>query len=357
MAKFHALKIKEVKRETKEAVSISFEVPAQLQPEYLFKQGQYLTLKVKVNGEELRRSYSICASPYSEKELRVAVKEVPGGKVSTYLNQSLKAGDTLEVMTPMGNFYTPLSGSNKKQYVLFAGGSGITPMMSILKSVLHIEKNSNVILVYANRNEESTIFQSELEKIQNENSSRFRLVSVFEESQSQLPSYQMGRLSTESTLAVIENHVGLNLDNEFFICGPGPMMENVKNALQSLNVSNEKIHIEYFSSVIENIKKEEEGSTENLVSDVTVIMYGMETTFSLKSDGSTILDAALEAGVDVPFSCKGAVCCTCRAKVMEGSAKMKANFALTDSEVADGFILTCQAHPTSSKVIVDYDAL
>ena len=357
MAKFHPLKIKEINRETKDAVSIVFDIPVTLQAEYQFKQGQYLTLKLNINGEEVRRSYSICSSPYSEKELRVAVKEVNGGRASTYLNRELKIGDVIEVMTPLGNFYTPLSGSNNKQYILFAGGSGITPMMSILKSVLYVEKNSEVVLVYANKNEDSTIFKKEIEKIQEENSRRFKLISVFEESNSVLPSFQKGILSKENALAIIENNIPLNRDNEFFICGPGPLMENIKQTLESLKIKKEKIHIEYFSAVLEEVNQAANVIKGDFVSEVTVIMYGMETNFSLKNSGSSILDAALEAGVDVPFSCKGAVCCTCRAKVMEGSASMRANFALTDSEVADGFILTCQAHPTSEKIVVDFDAL
>ena len=357
MAKFYSLKVKDIKKETNEAVSVSFDIPVNLQSEFLFTQGQYVTLKLKIEGEEIRRSYSICTSPYYEKELRVAVKEVKGGKASSFINRNLKIGDVIDVMTPMGSFYTPLSGSNEKHYILFAGGSGITPMMSILKSVLYIEKKSKVTLVYANRSEETTIFATELKSLANENPDRFTLLTVLELSAHPIPQFQSGILTKENVLAIIENHIGLNKDNEFFICGPGPMMENVKSALEEVKVNKANIHIEYFSAVIDAVSKAEEKTENNIDSEVTVIMYGVETNFKLKTNGSSILDAALEAGVDVPFSCKGAVCCTCRAKVVEGSALMKANFALTDSEVADGFILTCQAHPTSSKVIVDYDAM
>src|ERR1700740_3675213 len=179
MAKFYSLKVNDVKRETADAVSVAFEVPPQLWPEYQYKQGQYLTLKLKVDGEEIRRSYSVCTSPFAEKELRIAIKEVKDGKGSTYINRKLKAGEVIEVMTPMGNFHSPLSGANKKNYVLFAGGSGITPMMSILKSVLYIEKQSTIVLFYANRAEKSVIFKSEIEKIATENADRLKVINIY----------------------------------------------------------------------------------------------------------------------------------------------------------------------------------
>ena len=191
MARFHTLKVKDIKRETADAVSVAFEVPAMQQPEYQFKQGQYITLKLTVNGEEIRRSYSLCTSPYSEKELRVAVKEVNGGKASTHINRHLKVGDTIEVMTPMGNFYTSLSGGNKKNYVLFAGGSGITPMMSILKSVLYVEKNSTVTLIYANKNEESTIFKAEIDNIA-ANNSNLKVAYMFDVPKQKISDLQTG---------------------------------------------------------------------------------------------------------------------------------------------------------------------
>lgn len=355
MAKFNSLKVKDIRRETADAVSVAFDVPPTLQIAYQYKQGQYITLKLKVNGEEIRRSYSICTSPYTEKELRVAIKEVEGGKGSTYINRNLKVGDMIEVMTPMGNFNSILSGNNKKNYVLFAGGSGITPMMSILKSVLHIEKQSQVTLIYANRDENSVIFKNELDKITAEHSANFKLVNVYDSTSLALPEIQKGLMTPERTKALLENYGGVNAD-EYFICGPGPLMENIKSALENLKIAKEKIHIEYFSSVIDAVNKAE-GGGENVKSKITVIQYGIETEFDLETEGSTILDASIDAGVDAPFSCKGAVCCTCRAKVMEGKVKMDANFALTDAEVAEGFILTCQAHPLTEKVIVDFDAI
>ena len=354
MTRFHTLKVKDIKRETSEAVSVAFEIPAQQQPEYQFKQGQYITLKLNINGEEIRRSYSICSSPY-DKELRVAVKEVAGGKASTFINRELKIGANMEVMTPMGSFYSVLSGANKKKYILFAGGSGITPMMSIIKSVLYVEKQSNITLIYANKNELSTIFKNELDALSLSNPN-LKVVYVFDEPQTKISDLQTGIITSDKALSLIETYGGVNAD-EYFICGPGAMMENVKTTLETLKVESGKIHIEYFNAVIDAVNKAENNTIgANVKSNVTVLQYGIETNFDLQTGGISLLDAAIEAGVDAPFSCKGAVCCTCRAKVLEGKVKMDANFALTDAEVEEGFILTCQAHPLTEKVVIDYDA-
>jgi ring-1,2-phenylacetyl-CoA epoxidase subunit PaaE len=355
MARFHTLKVKDIKRETADAVSVAFDVPPINQPEYLFKQGQYITLKLIINGQEVRRSYSLCTAPH-EKELRVAIKAVKDGLVSTHINSGLKIGDSVDVMTPMGSFHSTLAGNHKKNYVLFAGGSGITPMMSILKSILYVEKQSTITLIYANKNEDSTIFKNELDTIANSNPN-LKVVYVFDEPQHPISDVQKGIVTLEKALQLIESFGGISAD-EYFICGPRPMMENVKTTLEKLKISKEKIHIEYFTAVIDAVNK----ATAEIVgksgtSRVTVIQYGIETNYDLETNGISILDASIEAGVDAPFSCKGAVCCTCRAKVIEGKVKMDANFALTDNEVAEGFILTCQSHPLTEKVIVDYDAV
>ena len=358
MAKFHFLKVSDVRRETADAVSIAFDVPAPLQPEYLFKHGQYITLKLNINGEELRRSYSVCTSPYYENELRVAVKAVKDGRASSFLNNSIKKGDAIEVMTPMGSFTSALSGNAKKHYLLFAGGSGITPIMSILKSVIHIEKQSTVTLIYANKEESSVIFKSEIDALVQKNAERLKVIYTYDQPVQQLSDLLTGQLTVEKTKSLVKQFDNADAVSEVFICGPGPMMETIKNALHELHVSDEKIHIEYFSAVLDTLSKVESNeSGSDVNSKVTVIQYGRETTMNLSTNGVSILDAALDAGVDVPFSCKGAVCCTCRAKVLEGKVKMDANFALTDGEVAQGYILTCQAHPLTEKVVIDYDAI
>ncbi len=354
MARFHTLKVKDIRRETSDAVSVAFDIAPQLQPEYLFKQGQYITLRMQIDGKEERRSYSLCSSPHTEKEWRVAIKEVKGGKVSTYINRNLKVGDQIDVMTPMGSFHSVLMGGASKKYVLVAGGSGITPMLSILKSVLYVEKKSTVTLIYANKNEASTIFKSEIDQIAATHP-QLKVVYVFEEPSTQISDLQTGIITTEKGKALLENFGGVNAD-EYFVCGPGPMMDNVKGVLEGLKIAKEKIHIEYFTSVIDAVNAAAGDSNAKVNAKVKVIQYGVETEFKLETGGLSILDAAIEAGVDAPFSCKGAVCCTCRAKVLEGKVKMNANFALTDAEVEEGFILTCQAHPITENVVVDYDA-
>jgi len=355
MARFHTLKVKDIKRETADAVSVAFEVPPQQQPEYLFKQGQYITLKLNIKGEEVRRSYSLCTAPH-DKDLRVAIKAVKDGLVSTYINSTLKVGDSIEVMTPMGTFTSILAGNLKKNYVLFAGGSGITPMMSILKSILYVEKQSTITLIYANKNEESTIFKNELDTIVASNSN-IKLIYVFDSPQQPVADIHKGIVTPAKALQLIENYGGTTAD-DYFICGPGPMMENVKTTLENLKVKKEKIHIEYFTSVIEAVNTASGAKVGvALKAKVTVIQYGIETHFDLETGGISLLDASIEAGVDAPYSCKGAVCCTCRAKVIEGKVKMDANFALTDDEVEQGFILTCQSHPLTEKVVIDYDAV
>ncbi|HQQ95025.1 MAG TPA: FAD-binding oxidoreductase [Bacteroidia bacterium] len=353
MARFHLLRVKDIRRETSDAVSIEFEVPPQRIPEYQFKMGQYVTLKLKVDGEDIRRSYSICAAPH-EKTLRVAVKEVPSGKASLFLNKTLKVGDFVDVMTPMGSFNTVLTGSSKKNYLLFAGGSGITPMMSIIKSVLYVEKQSQIQLIYANRNKESSIFRTEIENLAAAHPN-LKVLFVYDQAVEGWPELQTGIISVDKAKALI-NAAQAEKADEYFICGPGPLMENARLALESLGVKKEKIHIEYFTSVADAVNKAEQASNTNVNAHIKVIQYGVETEFELETSGISVLEAAIEAGVDAPFSCKGAVCCTCRAKVLEGKVKMNANFALTDQEVAEGYVLTCQSHPLTETVVIDYDA-
>lgn len=356
MARFHRLTIADIRRETSDCVSIAFDIPKEIKEEYNFIQGQYVTLKLLVNGEELRRSYSICSSPLTETELRIAVKAVKGGKGSVFINQSLKKGDVIEVMTPMGNFYSHLSPKHKKTYVLFAGGSGITPMLSIIKTVLSAEPLSDIVLFYGNLNEEATIFKAVLDQLAADNPQRLKILYIFDQPKEKVsdPLYQ-GILTRDKIEALLNKHLNYNQDWEFFICGPAPMMDNVKSTLIKRGTDNARIHIEYFAPVTDTKPTAQTGGVV-VNSKVTVILYGVETQFNLSTKGKTILDAALDAGVDVPFACKGAVCCTCRGKILEGTVKMDQNFALTDQEVEEGFILTCQSHPTSEIVRVDYDA-
>jgi ring-1,2-phenylacetyl-CoA epoxidase subunit PaaE len=357
MARFHKLKVSEIARETPDCVSVVFEVPGALKEDFKYLQGQYLTLKLGVNGEEIRRSYSLCSSPLMDTEFRVAVKKVSDGRASTYINDKLKVGDKIEVMTPMGSFHSPMKVEHKKHYVLFAGGSGITPMLSILKTVLFAEPNSRITLFYGNRDTDSIIFKKQIDKLAADNAQRLKVFYILEHCSEEISELCRGILEPAKVRSLIQNYVDLKEDNEFFICGPGPMMENVKDVLHELKVDLKAVHIEYFSAVIEAVQAAENAapSSEKIVSKVTVILDGEELNVDLPSDGQAILDAALDGGLDVPYACKGAVCCTCRAKLMEGKVSMDMNFALSDDEVEQGYILTCQAHPITERVVVDYD--
>jgi ring-1,2-phenylacetyl-CoA epoxidase subunit PaaE len=356
MARFHKLKVAEITHETPDCVSVVFDVPASAKNEFTYLQGQYVTLKLNVNGEELRRSYSLCTSPVADTEFRVAVKKVKDGRASTFINDVLKVGDEMEVMTPMGNFHSVLNSGNEKQYILFAGGSGITPMLSIIKTVLKSEPKSKINLFYGNRDEQSIIFKKQIDEIANANSARFTVASVLEHAPAGANALTIGMLTPEKIKTLLAKYVDLKNDNEFFICGPGPMMENVKSVLNELKVDQKKIHIEYFTAVAEAVKAEEEKSARPIIqSKLTVILDDEETIFDLASNGKSVLDVAQEAGLDVPFACKGGVCCTCRAKLMEGKVIMDQNFALSQEEVELGYVLTCQSHPITERVVISYD--
>ena len=353
MSKFHSLKISDIVRETADAVSVAFEVPAQLKQEYKYKQGQYLTLKFKINGEELRRSYSICSSPLDENELRVAIKKVKDGRVSSFINDNLKKGDVLEVMIPMGNFFTEMNSANKKNYVLFAGGSGITPMFSILKTVLKAEPQSKVTLFYGNNDESSIIFQKQIEQLAVANSDRLNVVHILNAPPANHPVLLQGLMSKEKDIALIQNYIGLNANNEYFICGPGPMMENVVTALKELKVDEAQVHIEYFTAPV-NAEAVKPSENEVAGAIATIILDGDEHKIVLQKDES-ILEAALRSGLDAPHACQGGSCCTCRALLQQGKVEMRVNYALSASEVKQGYILTCQSRPTTPTVVVNYD--
>ncbi len=352
MSKFNSLQVMDVVRETPDAVSVAFQIPPQLQKEYTFKQGQYLTLKFIINGEELRRSYSICSS-YHENELRVAIKKVKDGRVSTHIFNNLKKGDVIEVMTPMGNFFTEMNASNKKTYVLFAGGSGITPMFSILKTVLKDEPQSRIILFYGNNDESSIIFKKKLEELAIAHSDRLNIIHILIAAPAGHPELGKGLMTKEKNLELIKNYVDVNASNEYFICGPGVMMDNVVTALKELKINESAVHIEYFSSPVnsEDVKLSADVAKGAIA---TIIIDGEEHNIELK-ENEAILEAALRVGLDAPYACQGGSCCTCRALLQAGKVEMAVNYALSASEVKQGFILTCQSRPTTPSVIVNYD--
>ncbi len=356
--KFHTLKVQDITRETDDCVSVAFEVPEELAESYQFVPGQYLTLEASIDGEAVRRSYSLCSSPV-DGELRVAIKKVEGGRFSTYANESLQVGTEMRVMTPDGNFLVHIEESKAKNYVGFAAGSGITPIYSIIKSVLEMEPNSNFTLFYGNKTTQSVIFRDKLDGLKNKYMNRLEVHHILSR-EDQGSDYLKGRIDEQKCISFAQKFFNPQDIDAYFLCGPEAMINNVSETLKGLEVAKEKIHYELFTSPAQSIAgktkvKAPKESSEKLKSALTVVLDGDETHFDLASDGDVILDAALDAGADVPYACKGAVCCTCRAKVLEGSVEMEMNYALEDDEVEDGYILTCQSHPTSEKVVVSFD--
>lgn len=349
---FYTLTVSEVRRETADAVSVAFDVPSAHAEKFTFLPGQYLTLKTQIDGEEVRRSYSICSAPY-EGELRVAIKQLDGGKFSTWANNTLKKGMTLESMPPMGNFKWEPNGEGK-HYVGWAAGSGITPIASIAKSVLNSDPHSTFTLFYGNRNASSVIFRDELEDLKNTHLDRFEIHHILSgaEHRNDTPN---GRIDGEKARDFEGKFFDVSTTEAHYLCGPLGMIEGVSAALEDIGTKKSSIHFELFNTA--PASGEAAAAAEARASDkaeVTVILDGVETHFEM-GPKDIVLDAALDNGADVPFACKGAVCCTCRAKVLEGSAEMVMNYALVDDEVKDGYILTCQSHATSEKLVVSFD--
>ena len=352
--KFHTLTISDIRKETEDTVSIAFEIPNDLKEFYTYKPGQYLTLKAIINGEDTRRSYSLCSSPL-ENEWRVAVKQIENGKFSTFANNELKVGQALEVMTPTGNFHAVVNPENKKSYVLFAAGSGITPIFSIAKTILNEEPNSDVTLFYGNKGFLSIIFREEIEGLKNTFMDRLRIVHVLSR-ESLGNKIQKGRIDAKKIEELYNAFLKETQIDEVFVCGPEEMIHSVKDQLSNFGVESSKIHFELFSTSAPKVNTTEKTTNEaSIASNVKVIIDGDLIELAMESSGESILDAAQRAGGDLPFACKGGVCCTCKAKILEGSAKMDVNYALEPDEVENGYILTCQAHPTSSKLTVSFD--
>lgn len=354
---FHTLKIKEVRKETADCVSIAFDIPAELKDFFKYTQGQNITLKKIINGQEVRRSYSLCSSPL-EDDYRIAIKAVEGGLFSTFATSQLNKGDEIEVMPPTGSFNTSLSSSNQKKYIAFAAGSGITPILSIIKTTLATEHNSSFTLVYGNKSTQSIIFKEELEGIKNKYMSRFNLIHVLSREITDA-TINTGRIDATKCNDLFTKHVSINAD-EFFICGPEEMIFCVRDYLLSKGVIKDKIHFELFTSSATKpaaVQTAQQVSSNANASMVTVILDGRTFSFELAYKGQSILDAALKQGADLPYSCKGGVCSTCRAQVTHGEVEMDVNYALDDNEIAEGFVLACQSHPKTSTVTIDFDAV
>jgi len=356
---FHSLRIRSVDTETADAISVAFDVPNELRDQFAFTQGQFLTLRAQVGDEELRRSYSICA-PVPDYEaqgtLRVGIKRVAGGRFSNWANDHLEPGQTVDVMTPDGRFFTPLSSENAKHYVGFAGGSGITPMLSLIATTLAVEPASRFTLIYGNRDLRSIMFVEALEGLKNRFIDRFRLIHVLADEPQEVPLFN-GLLDQAKCTELLSNLVPAASIDQAFICGPGPMMDAAEAALLAAGVNADAIAIERFGTpnpsgapvapvVID---------ADTPVSEVTIISDGKSRQIKVPFEGLSILDSGLLKGADLPYACKGGVCCTCRARILEGEVTMDRNFTLEQWEIDKGFVLTCQSHPVTDKVVVSYD--
>ena len=349
MSNFHTLVIKNIERITSQAVTLSFEVPPHLKETYTFKAGQYITLKKVLNGIELRRDYSLCSSPKSGL-LKVAVKEVQDGTFSAFANNELKVGDTLEVAAPRGHFVFEPNDFKTKHIAAFAAGSGITPILGIVKCALEEEIQSNVVLVYGNKTTDDTMFLQELLELQNQYSDRLSIQFVF--SQAQEDDSIFGRIEKSTVNLILKNkHKDLTID-AFYLCGPEAMIHTVKDVLADHDISKERVFFELFKAA-----KPTEADTATIPdgqTKITILLDDETTTFEM-SQKQTVLEAALDQDLDAPYSCQGGICSSCLARVTEGEVKMRKNSILTDGEVAEGLILTCQAHPLTPNVSIDYD--
>ena len=355
MAKFQELVVKDVRQETSDTVSVCFEIPENLKQTYQFVPGQYLTLRKMFGDNDVRRSYSICTSP-SEKDMRVAIKQVYNGLFSSFANKELQVGDRLEVMPPMGKFCPTLDPKNQNNYLLVAAGSGITPVLSIAKTALETESESTVTLIYGNKGFASIIFREEIEGLKNTYMSRFRLIHVLSRENLGLDLFK-GRIDGPKCAALGKSMIDYKAVDEVFICGPEEMINAVAAQLEEEGIAKSSIHFELFTSPLGKLQANETQPVTEDDKDVEVqlTLDGDDHVFKMSSEKENILDAAMKAGADVPFACKGGVCCTCRAKLLEGEVHMNVNYGLEKDEIENNFILTCQAYPKTKKLVVNFD--
>jgi ring-1,2-phenylacetyl-CoA epoxidase subunit PaaE len=357
MARFHSLDVTDVRRETRDAVVVTLRPRDEDRELFDFTQGQYLTFRRKFDDDELRRSYSICAGR-DEGFLQVGIKRVDGGTFSTWANEALKAGEVLEAMPPMGNFHTPIEPDAEKHNLGFAGGSGITPLLSIIKTTLSREPKSRFTLVYANRQISSIMFREDLEDLKNLYLGRLSVIHVLESETQEIDLFT-GRVDGAKCAALFKSWIDPTSITTAFICGPEPMMLAIAAALREHGLGDAQIKFELFASGQPGRAKARATSTaavtSNATCEATVTLDGATRAFRMPKQGTSLLDAALENSLDAPFACKAGVCSTCRAKVLEGEVEMAVNHALEDYEVRQGYVLTCQCLPLSDKVVVSYD--
>ena len=354
-AVFHPLAVATVEPVTEDAVAITFDVPAELRADYDFSHGQHLTIRTALAGDDVRRNYSIC-SPAGSGVLRVAVKRLPGGAFSEHALDVLKAGDVLDVMTPTGRFFTELDAAHRKHYVCVAAGSGITPILSIVASTLAAEPESSVTLVYANRTHRTVMFLEEVEDLKDRYPERFQLLHVLSREPQEVELFS-GRLDAERFGRILDGLLPPDTVDEWFLCGPHAMVTELRALLEKEGVPSRSVHAEVFHvEAAPPVRRAPVETADETGAQVTITLDGRKSSFTLPPDGPAVLDAALQVRSDAPFACKGGVCGTCRAKLLEGTVEMDTNWALEPEEVERGYVLTCQSHPTSETVVLDYDA-
>jgi ring-1,2-phenylacetyl-CoA epoxidase subunit PaaE len=355
MARFHSLPIERVERDTRDAIVVTFRVPEGLRDQFRYEQGQHLTVRANVDGQDLRRSYSICSAVQDDR-LRIAVKRSPGGAFSNWANEHLKPGVAIDVMPPMGHFNVPLDEAAERHYVAFAAGSGITPILSIVKTTLAREPRSRFTLFYGNRASGTVMFREELAALKDLNLTRFNLVHVLSREAQDIELLH-GRITPERASALLDHWAPLEGVDAVFLCGPEPMMQSIHEMLVARGFPDAAIKTEYFATSIPKHEHKPavlpQGSS--TTTEVTVILDGATRSYTLDRTRENILDAGLAQGIELPYSCKGGVCSTCRCRLVEGEVDMDVNFALEDYEVARGFILACQSYPATDKVVVDFD--
>ena len=354
-AVFHPLSIASIEPVSEDSVAITFAVPEDLREDYAFTQGQHLTIRTELAGDDVRRNYSIC-SPVSSGVLRVAVKRLPGGAFSEHALAGLVPGDVLDVMTPTGRFFTELDPANRKHYVCVAAGSGITPILSIVASTLEAEPLSSVTLVYANRTHKTVMFLEEVEDLKDSYPDRLQLIHVLSREPQEVELFS-GRLDADRMGRILDGLLPPDTVDEWFLCGPFEMVSDLRKLLVSEGVSKKAIHAEVFHvEAAPPVRRTPVESADAGGARVTITLDGRTSSFTLGTDGPPVIEAALNVRADAPFACKGGVCGTCRAKLVEGTVEMDTNWALEPDEVEKGYVLTCQSHPTSDTVVLDYDA-
>lgn len=356
MSHFHNLSIADRRKETRDSVSIAFAIPAELRENYRFHQGQNLTLKAEINGEEVRRSYSIC-SGVDDGELRVAIKRVVGGVFSNYANDQLHVGTSIEVMEPTGHFYIEIDPERQGNYLMVAAGSGITPILSQVKTILAQEPKSNITLLYGNRATGSTMFKDQLEDLKNAHMGRLNLIFVFSREQQDIDLYN-GHIDAEKCQALFSRWIDVQNLTAAFVCGPQQMTETVSDELIKAGTPAERVHFELFGTKVDGAKqaqRAEAAKRETHISEIEVIRDGHRRTFELAQNSQNLLDAGNEHGAELPFSCKAGVCSTCKCKVLEGEVEMDVSTGLEDYEVKAGYVLSCQSYPLTDRVVLDFD--